>query len=298
MTPLGRGGRKYRQPKNDVPSADTIACASCGGTEFLDRVHTGDRVCTQCGAVCESGICYGRSDYRHATEHFQCTRPRGPSGAYRRVYHWNERMAQYRRTGPACPAWLVGHVADAARRAARGRSKEDAVNYEFIRSVCGALGRHGKKYAERWVDCRARVLRVFGVATRMAYPSLSAQQRIDADFARASLTFDRHFYRAGRRRTCKDNKHGNAGPLARHNFPSYNFAAHHLFFLHGCRKRTDCHRWFPIAANDRVLRKLQKIWEMFCLDNDWPVTPLEHIMDRSYTHDYELSDGVDWEYVK
>lgn len=67
------------------------------------------------------------------------------SSAYKRRYHFNERVAQLLCTGPKAPLFVVHAVLSESTR--RRIKNPFCINAEFVKSVCCAI--KAPKYAER-----------------------------------------------------------------------------------------------------------------------------------------------------
>ena len=87
-------------------------------------------------------------------------------------------------------------------------------------------------------------------------------------------------------------------PLARHNFPNYNFAFHQIFYMQGMRKEIDTHFFFPLLRTPRVLLNLLEMWKIIATDLGWPhIETLSVLTDPTYSKDpaFEMpADAQRW----
>lgn len=201
-------------------SQSVAQCTNCGNNsadDFVVIAADGDRVCTQCGMV-DSNFLLLVPEYDTSADFYSlCSRR--PNG-YKRIYHWNEQLAQFTRDGPSAPDFIVQAVTEKARQ--HGLRDEFSIDIRFVKTTCASL--EAKKYAERWIDIRARVLRQLSIPNSQRLPSGRQVQRMRADFARASYSFDRQLYKTGKRRTDHDLHFGqSADKPGRHNFPNYAY---------------------------------------------------------------------------
>jgi hypothetical protein len=104
------------------------------------------------------------------------------------------------------------------------------------------------------------------------YP-ISVEHEFRKLFYLASYTFDKQFYKHGKRWTVKDNlHHGNTNPLGRHNMLHFNFIIQHLTLLCGGLDYWRFYQtstFFPLLKTETVLDELQYRWKFICMYQSW-----------------------------
>lgn len=118
-------------------------CAVCGGVSFRIDYHSSERTCRGCGCVAPDFGVYipDFTNYNQSHSLFKRT------AAYRRRYHFNERVAQWVCQGPHAPVFVVWAVYAAAVK--RGITNPKRIDSQFIKKVCHRI--KFDKYAERYV---------------------------------------------------------------------------------------------------------------------------------------------------
>lgn len=116
-------------------------CPDCGSIYFSVDYSGAERVCGGCGRV--DGDFYvllpQLEHYSSAASLFK------RKAAYKRRYHFNERVAQYTCKGPKAPLFVVfGVLREVTRLNIRNPYR---VSSGFIKRICTQLG--AAKYAER-----------------------------------------------------------------------------------------------------------------------------------------------------
>ena len=118
-----------------------MECGHCGGDLFEVDIHEGERVCCGCGMVDSNFAVFvpELEFFSNTSSLFKA------SSAYKRRYHFNERVAQLLCTGPKAPLFVVHAVLqESTRRRIRNPFRIDS---EFVKSVCCAI--KAPKFAER-----------------------------------------------------------------------------------------------------------------------------------------------------
>lgn len=273
--------------------------------------HEGSSICTGCGCVTDRiGFWYDvptsamddpeedHGEYINAGS--EIARMASRQSEYKRLYHYNERWAQLLLTGPTCPECVVLAASSEFRRGTvdnnspewinnyakcfrRFNAHQKKINSVNIRKICRNLGM--PNLAERWIDCRLRVMDNLGYNPHIRFPS-SVEVRVMCHlFYELSRKFDHMYYRGGKRRTKKDNSLRSERYLARHNFPNYNYTQHQLHWMLGIRRQCNCHFYWPLLKTYKVLLRLQVMWEELTLAMHWPCASLVDILDKNYTYD-------------
>ncbi len=261
-----------------------LECSNCTSTLFIDDFARDDRVCRCCGMVVERRIgCHLTLDESRAV------RSAGrESGAYKRIYHLNERIKQMHGAGPPTDDDVIELVHEAFLEYCQDDVDVDRLTARWIKGVCV---HHGfKQLAERWIEIRHRVAGLCGLVADLPHLTGSEEQEFARRFARASTAFDTLFYRRGNRATRRDHsiptsKHR----LARHNMLNYNYVFHQLFAQLGVRRRIRAHFFFGLPTTARVLANLHQRWSEICrhVGDGWECYSTSDILDPDYAHDPE-----------
>lgn len=127
----------------DVARSGHSECVVCGSVDFKLDYRDSSRTCRACGCVAEAFTVFVPDFTHYNTPHNLFKR----TAAYRRRYHFNERVAQWICQGPHAPAFVVWSVFQQAKR--RGIENPKRIDSRFIKEVCHSIG--ADKYAERQV---------------------------------------------------------------------------------------------------------------------------------------------------
>lgn len=175
---------------------------------------------------------------------------------------------------------------------------DEQLDSETIKRTCRAIP-GGRKYAERWIDCRYRILERrrdylgTGSDPTIVYPTPKQFSRVRNEFVEISRAFDKVLYKPGRRRTRKDTEYSSSHELARHNIINYHFIFHNLLLRAGCRRAVSAHFFFSLLSTERVLSHLHAMWTVLCEHLNWEVTPLSVLLDQTYDQDPAPVDPID-----
>jgi hypothetical protein len=160
----------------------------------------------------------------------------------------------------------------------------DTITARWVKLILSEAG--FKQYAERWVEIRSRVCAEIGLEVDVPRLSDSELLYFEQRFSEASVAFDRLFYRAGRKRTRRDNLVGGSQHrLARHNFLNYNFVFHQIFAQLGVRRRIRAHFFFILPLTERVLNNLEERWGEISEHCGWQAFSTAAILDENYAQD-------------
>lgn len=200
--------------RNTDDATGLACCSNCSSSRFEVDLAAGERVCTGCGLVDSDFAVYvpDMGAYANTGTCFKRT------AAYKRCYHFNERMAQWLCTGPKAPLFVVLEVL--AESCYRHITNPFRIDSAFVKQVCVRIG--AAKYAERWIWIRREALRLRGLAPGQIMVRDSELAAIRDDFQRASVAFDAVLYRTRSGGAPLDATGQPFSRLARHNFPNYN----------------------------------------------------------------------------
>lgn len=260
-------------------SAVMVSCVECGSTTFHTDYNEASRICCGCGMVDSDFAVFvpDFSNYANTNSVFR----RG--AAYRRRYHFNERVAQLMCTGPKAPLFVLHKVVLECRRKKITRPKR--IDAQFIKRCCSQIG--ADKFAERWIWIRREALRMLRIHERHELPTDFELSEITRDFQSASIAFDAVLYRTRSGGPPRDRDGRPISGLARHNFPNYNFVWHCLLMRRGrgTRARVGAHFFFPLLRTTQVMNTIYGMWKLICEYNKWECPRLYDILDRKYRND-------------
>ena len=259
------------------PTDVDFVCPECDGTAYVDFDDTDDRVCRGCSAVV-GRVGNWTPSYDVVCELRRLARSSGP---YRREFHFNERKAQMSCNGPPSPQVAVDVVDQAFQREPEATFVPDTLTHDYVKSALRAAGL--PKYAERWVEIRRRVCAIYGVFADCVVMRGWQWDEFTRRFLAASRAFDKLYYKAGSRRTRRDNLlESNQSELARHNMPNYNFVFHQILCAMGLRAQVRAHFFFHLPTTKSVLIDLYARWVGICayVGEDWEPFGIDVITDE------------------
>lgn len=224
-------------------------CTLCHSTEDTcawDK-RSGALICTGCGNVIDERYDWPESSYKaRSFAQYQRTQRRTYI-PYKRRYHFNERLAQRNAVDPRVPRKVLHELSTHYGRLGIDTALLDS------HDICTELRKRGyKKYCERWVQIKYRLtcedLSELEDYEEDALLHVKPGDRQDTDFphywrhrwlddeaifafrfyfAKVSDTFDRMFFKAGKRYTSKCNAFNNpTAKHARHNLVSLQDIPH------------------------------------------------------------------------
>lgn len=279
-------------------SDNAIVCKSCKiyvigqsiantREELFPREFNGDDNLHRAG---NSVWCYNRHDElarnplkreknnpNHKFYHYQ---------AYKRVYHFNERLKMRNNVEPRIPIDALLKIRVLVLAQLPLYYAPDDINSERVQIACRAIPAL-YKYAERWLQVRYFILLgelEYKEQLEQLYdiPNLTLAQQVQMSelFKEIEQVFDDALYVSStKRQTKKDNQYGKRKAdfmrrdgrpgykLARHNLMQYNYVIHEItLILFGpeeyYRLRTDfC---FPLHKSSSALIKLNNMMQLIC----------------------------------